>query len=150
MITVKQQVTCDCMLFLCVTSVTHWSTEGWTHGNKPKTLSYRCMFEKCNKCTFLLKNLQSLSYECTGFTDFELTNVRDAPTHPLVEMLMHLKISVTSTDSLNSLNFIQLDIVLFTISFNSACEGNVDPTSRECSFIRFHIINCIRFITFYW
>ena len=30
---------------------------------KPKTLSYRCVFEKCNKRTFLLKNLQSLSYE---------------------------------------------------------------------------------------
>ena len=24
--------------------------------NKPKTLGYRCVFEKCNKCKFLLKN----------------------------------------------------------------------------------------------
>ena len=59
--------------------------------NKPKTLSYTCMFEKCNKCTFLLKNLQSLSYRCTGLTDFELTNDGDPPTHPLIEMLTHLK-----------------------------------------------------------
>ena len=43
------------------------------------------MFEKCNKCTFLLKNLQSLSYECTGIPDF------DTQTHPLIEMLTHLK-----------------------------------------------------------
>ena len=49
------------------------------------------MFEKCNKCTFLLKILQSLSYECTGLTDFELTNERDIRTHPLKEMLTHLK-----------------------------------------------------------
>ena len=49
------------------------------------------MFEKCNKCTFLLKNLQSLSYECTGLTDFELTTESDPPTHPLIEMLTHLK-----------------------------------------------------------
>ena len=61
--------------------------------NKPKTLSYRCVFEKCNKCTFLLKNLRSLSYECTGLTDFELTNGHDPLTHPLIEMLMHLKIA---------------------------------------------------------
>ena len=59
--------------------------------NKPKTLSYRCRFEKCNKCTFLLKNLQSLSYECTGITDFELTSVHDTQTHPHIEMLRHLK-----------------------------------------------------------
>ena len=49
------------------------------------------MFEKCNKCTFLLKNLQSLSYRCTGLTDFELTNDSDPPTHPHIEMLTHLK-----------------------------------------------------------
>ena len=49
------------------------------------------MFEKCNKCTFLLKILQSLSYECTGSTDLELRIVRDPPTHPLIEMLTHLK-----------------------------------------------------------
>ena len=61
--------------------------------NKPKTLSYRCVFEKCNKCTFLLKNLQSLSYECTGIPDFELTSVRDTRTHPLKEMLTHLNMS---------------------------------------------------------
>ena len=50
------------------------------------------MFEKCNKYTFLLKNVQSLSYECTGLTDFELTNDCDPQTHPLKEMLTYLKI----------------------------------------------------------
>ena len=49
------------------------------------------MFEKCNKCTFLLKNGQSLSYECTSLTDFELTTESDVQTHPLIEMLTHLK-----------------------------------------------------------
>ena len=49
------------------------------------------MFEKCIKCSFLLKN-QSLSYECTGLTDFELTSECDIRTHPLIEMLTHLKI----------------------------------------------------------
>ena len=40
------------------------------------------MFEKFNKNTFLLKNLQSLSYECTGIPDFELTTESDPPDTP--------------------------------------------------------------------
>ena len=41
---------------------------------------------------FLQIIFESFPYECTGLTDFELTNGRDPPTHPLIEMLTHLKI----------------------------------------------------------
>ena len=83
----------------------------------PKTLGYRCVFEKSNHLKFSepsefflniisflnlhsLKNVTSdvkcyclrLQFEkCAALIDFELTTDGDIRTHPLIEMLTHLK-----------------------------------------------------------